>query len=171
MRIAFCGAGGTGKTTALNVLSSLPQFRDHAVLKSASRTIFEQRGMSEHTEKHMTVEERWGFQGAIFNLKLYRDSEWRNFLADRTVLDHYAYCLVQAAGAMTRDATLHTEGSEDKRKQAYRECRRHGGCHQHGPKSGSWKRRTQQRRGQCAEGEQQPIEVRVHGQHQAHGQT
>lgn len=109
MKIAFCGAGGTGKTKALQALVARPEFAEYPVLKSASRTVFEDTGMTEEKEKAMTAAELWAFQFQIFRLKQARDTEFPDFVADRTVLDHYAYCLVQAGGAMPDEDTLTME--------------------------------------------------------------
>lgn len=67
---------------------------------SASRTVFEARGLSEKKEERMTPEELWDLQWEIFDLKV-RNDDREDFVADRTILDHYAYCLIQAGPAMT----------------------------------------------------------------------
>ncbi len=100
MKIAFCGAGGTGKTTLAELIQTqyLP---DHPLLESASRSVFKAKGLTEEAEKAMTPAELWALQLEIFYTKIARDT-CSAFIADRTILDHWAYCLVQAHHGMTR---------------------------------------------------------------------
>ena len=47
LRIAFTGAGGTGKTSTVNKLAELDAFAHLPVMKSASRVVYENKKLTE----------------------------------------------------------------------------------------------------------------------------
>ncbi len=96
MRIAFTGAGGTGKTTSA---VSLSNDLDLPMMKSASRIVYEERELTEALVLNMGPEDQIDLQTDIFHQKVVNDREY-SFVADRTVLDHYAYCLAYCGGHM-----------------------------------------------------------------------
>jgi hypothetical protein len=100
MKLAFCGAGGTGKTTLAKLIQER-YLADHVLLPSASRTTFEVKGLTEELEKAMTPAALWDLQLEIFRAKMGLDADHEDFVADRSLLDHWAYCLVQARDGMT----------------------------------------------------------------------
>lgn len=97
IRVAFCGAGGTGKTTTANFISEqlgLPQ------LKSASRKIYEEKNLSEEQlREEYSNYDKLDLQKNIFAAKVEADRQY-SYVADRTLLDHYAYCLAYCGGFM-----------------------------------------------------------------------
>lgn len=96
-RVAFMGAGGTGKTTSAKFITEktgLPLF------KSASRVVYEKKKLTEEQVKMLTPEEKLVLQLDIFEAKARQDREF-TYVADRSVLDHYCYCLAYCGNFMT----------------------------------------------------------------------
>jgi hypothetical protein len=96
-KIGFTGAGGTGKTTSAMAVAAelhLP------LLQSASRKVYEANDLTEDKVMLMSSEEKWELQSAIFDEKIRADDGNFCFVADRTLLDHYAYCLLYCGNAM-----------------------------------------------------------------------
>jgi hypothetical protein len=100
LRVAFCGAGGTGKTTTAQFIENELEI---PLLKSASRTFYEIQGLSEEMVNiEFTNEQKLTLQKDIFALKIENDRQF-SYVADRTVLDHYAYALAYCGGFMDND--------------------------------------------------------------------
>jgi hypothetical protein len=96
-KIGFTGAGGTGKTTsAIEVAKALSL----PLLQSASRMVYEKNGLTEDKVRLMSSEEKWELQSDIFDEKIKADDQGYSFVADRTLLDHYAYCLMYCGDSM-----------------------------------------------------------------------
>ena len=85
------GAGGTGKTTDAVVLAE--KF-EAPLMKSTSRQVYEQLKITEDDVLKMSNEEKWKLQENIFSMKMLNDDQSSEFIADRTILDHWAYCLM-----------------------------------------------------------------------------
>lgn len=102
-RIAFCGAGGTGKTTTANLL--IEQGVDLPLLRSASRQVYEKEGLTEDIVAKMPLEEAWELQFRIFDRKIKEDDNHQTsgFIADRSILDHFAYCLLYCVKVIPND--------------------------------------------------------------------
>lgn len=94
LKVAFMGAGGTGKTTDAKALSEVLGV---PMIKSASRTAYERLGINENDCLAMTDEQKWQLQLEIFGSKEELDDNTYEFIADRTLLDHFAYCLMYCA--------------------------------------------------------------------------
>lgn len=95
-RVAFCGAGGTGKTTSVQHLVEsvkLPTF------ESASRQVYKAEGLTEDKVLAMTGAEKLELQTRIFAKKVELDYN-HEYVTDRTLLDHFAYCLAYCAPYM-----------------------------------------------------------------------
>lgn len=107
LRIGFCGAGGTGKTTTVELMQKLGL--QVPVLKSASRTVYEREDLTEEIVGKMSLEEAWALQFRIFQEKVEMDKA-PQFIADRTLLDHYAYCLLYCNKIMTNEEWEDFEG-------------------------------------------------------------
>ena len=92
--VAFCGAGGTGKTTTLNMfVERNPQFK---VIRSQSRPTFEKFGvLREDDQDRMAPQQKWELQKAI------QEAHWeymqqfvgQKAIAERTQLDQLTYAL------------------------------------------------------------------------------
>ena len=95
-RIAFMGAGGTGKTTSAQEISLA---LDLDQPKSASRQVYEENNLTEEKVLNMSGAEQLDLQTAIFKQKVENDQEF-SYVTDRTILDHYAYCLAYCGGHM-----------------------------------------------------------------------
>jgi len=103
LRIAFTGAGGTGKTSTVNKLAELDAFAHLPVMKSASRVVYENKKLTEELVAKSTPDQKWALQGEIFNAKVLQDDFNMQFIADRTLLDHWAYCLMYCAADLPDD--------------------------------------------------------------------
>ena len=91
LKIGFMGAGGTGKTTTAKAVSEALGI---PTIKSASRAVYEQDNLTE--EKCMALDDvgKYELQFRIFGMKTELDLKTFAFVADRTLLDHWAYCLM-----------------------------------------------------------------------------
>ena len=100
LRVGFTGAGGTGKTTSALFIANefgIP------VSKSASRIIYEAKEISEEDVRTTySNEQKWELQKEILNIKIENDRGY-TYVADRTVLDHYAYGLSYCSGFLNND--------------------------------------------------------------------
>lgn len=87
MKLGMIGAGGTGKTTTLDLLNtSLPKIR------SVMRETFQEFGWTELTLKGVDPSEVWRFQKTCFDKKIVQDQSFTEGIAERTLLDHLMYC-------------------------------------------------------------------------------
>lgn len=92
--IGFCGAGGTGKTSTLDVFAHRnPQFK---VIRSQSRATFAKFGVAKEEDQHqMSPYQRWELQKEI------QSAHWdymqqfigSKAIAERTQFDQIAYAL------------------------------------------------------------------------------
>jgi len=100
VRIGFTGAGGTGKTTSAEYIAkelNLPTF------KSASRLVYESKGLTEEKVfNEFSNNQKLALQMEIFETKIKLDNAF-SYVTDRTLLDHYAYCLAYCGGFMTNE--------------------------------------------------------------------
>ena len=95
-RIAFMGAGGTGKTTsAIMVAEALGLDRP----ESASREIYRENSLTETAVISLDPKEKLDLQLNIFDRKVTNDQKY-SYVTDRTIADHYAYCLAYCGGFM-----------------------------------------------------------------------
>jgi hypothetical protein len=91
------GAGGTGKTTTASLLSD--EF-ELSQIPSASRVVYEELSLNEDQVLTLDAVSKWDLQLKIFEKKIWLDDNTASFVADRTLLDHWAYCLMYCAGNM-----------------------------------------------------------------------
>ena len=101
LKIGFIGAGGTGKTSVAKLLESQlsEPFRPSIV-----RATMEGLGINhESDQNHLTEEQRYRIQLAIFEAKLKQDKEHQYGLFDRTPIDHLAYCMHRCANVIPDD--------------------------------------------------------------------
>jgi predicted ATPase len=100
LRIAFAGAGGTGKTTTAEDLADKLGLE---LIPSASRIIYDQQNLKEEIVATWDQDAKWKLQQDIFAAKLEQDDLTPAFVSDRTALDHFAYCLMYCAAKMDND--------------------------------------------------------------------
>lgn len=100
LRIGFTGAGGTGKTTAAQAVVAALVI---PFSKSASRIIYERQGMTEAKCIKLSDEKKYELQFDIFAEKINLDKGQFSFVADRTLLDHWAYCLMYCGAFIPND--------------------------------------------------------------------
>jgi nicotinamide riboside kinase len=102
--IAFCGAGGTGKTTTATKLAEImPEYR---LLTGVSRSVFKAKGVEREADQHaMNDAQRWDLQKAIQEkyLSTYDELEGQPIISDRSHLDQTAYALQYCSTAMADD--------------------------------------------------------------------
>lgn len=91
MKIAFCGASSTGKTTLAKRLMATPEFRALVprFLTTNARAMLKERG--HQSMDLMDVNERRSFQAAYLKKKLTSESHVASFLTDRSFVDVAAY--------------------------------------------------------------------------------
>jgi len=94
LRIAICGAHGTGKTTQLQELTKLIET---PVLQRTMRTFWEDHGVSDFEK--LLPEVRTVFQKyALMNQIQREDSQWeQGFITDRSVIDNLGYTKVSSS--------------------------------------------------------------------------
>jgi len=101
MKIAFTGAGGTGKTTLAEYAAKkwgVP------FLTNVAREVMKEMGVENETaQNNMSPEALLELQYSIFRaLKKRRESEPK-FITDRLILDNYVYALRRCGHAMGED--------------------------------------------------------------------
>jgi len=99
MRVGFIGVSGTGKTTVMNLMAE----QGYRVKPSLIRDFFTKSGRVEADQDKMTPQEVWDLQKSIFDWKVEYDMESLegNSIYDRTLLDHYVYCLHRCSSIMS----------------------------------------------------------------------
>lgn len=99
MRVGFIGAGGTGKTTTMKLLSDLGLEEVISVVRPTMSRL----GETEETMARKSPEERWFIQNEIFRARLTLEERIRNkrdIITDRTLLDHATYCFYYCANVI-----------------------------------------------------------------------
>ena len=113
VRVGFCGAGGTGKTSTAKWVSetstvSLQMNEPLPLIKSASRSVYEANDLTEEKVAAMSPEDQLKLQMAIFSQKIMLDQKF-SYIADRTILDHFAYCLAYCSNHMSNELFMQFE--------------------------------------------------------------
>jgi len=99
MKIGFTGAGGTGKTTTLNILSEM--YPDIPVLPSNTRSVYNKWNITEVDQETMTFQDKLRLQEDIYAVRVEAENKCdRGFLSDRTILDNFCYQQVRCYEAM-----------------------------------------------------------------------
>lgn len=89
MKLAMCGAGGTGKTTILNWLRT---FRKEPALPSIAKTVNAEFGVeSEDGQKLLSRELQWELQREITRRSADFELQHDNFITDRSMVDRLSY--------------------------------------------------------------------------------
>ncbi len=101
MKIAFTGAGGTGKTTMANYVSAqwgVPY------VGSVARGLMHDMGIQgEVAQTDMTCDALYEFQTALLARRREKLAEMPTFVTDRLELDQYAYSLRRCGPALTEE--------------------------------------------------------------------
>ncbi len=111
IRIGLTGAGGVGKTKTITMLREMyPEMEQLATFPSASRLVYEANDLSEaKVAAEYTPEQKWELQLKIFETKVKMDDSHMQFMTDRTLLDHWAYCLMYCAADMPDNVFMQYE--------------------------------------------------------------
>jgi ABC-type glutathione transport system ATPase component len=105
-RIALIGAGGVGKTTSRDHIA---KELDIPTFNSVSRIIYNERELSEMTVQNtFTAPMKLELQTQIFEAKVAQDREY-TYVMDRSILDHYAYCLAYCGSELENEQYLEFE--------------------------------------------------------------
>lgn len=100
IRIGFCGASSTGKTTTAKLVAHLLGI---PFLPSVARGVYEEWGLTtEKEERVLPQHERAQFQHMIFVRKYWSERTVDAFVSDRTLIDHLVYTRI----AKVADADL-----------------------------------------------------------------
>jgi predicted ATPase len=91
MRVGFIGAGGTGKTSLAEALAAKTGWPLH---RSINRQVFAQFNQTQLTHTSLPPSQRWAIQRTSFLLKIQQDQANPHGIFERTLLDHYMYCLL-----------------------------------------------------------------------------
>lgn len=105
VRLGFCGAGGTGKTTTAKDAEKLLKLPFN---KSASRIVYEELNLTEEKCAKLPDDEKYKLQFKIFAKKMELDQEF-TYVSDRTLLDHWAYCLMYCGAFIPNEEYLQFE--------------------------------------------------------------
>lgn len=100
MLIGACGAGGTGKTTTMQALAAAIKM---PFIPSASRAVFERRGIKESDQNNMTPQQQWELQQEIFAARESLEAKTIEGIADRTLFDQVAYNLLRAPSVISQE--------------------------------------------------------------------
>jgi nicotinamide riboside kinase len=102
MKIAFTGAGGTGKTTLATYVAEkwgIPY------VGSVAREVMKDMGVeSETAQNEMSEAALFELQHAIYLRRKAKLEEYPHFVTDRLALDNYVYGLRRCGRALTEDA-------------------------------------------------------------------
>jgi len=99
IRVGCVGAGGTGKTTTAKEVEKQLKIPFN---KSASRIVYEEMNLTEAKCAKLPDEEKYQLQFKIFEKKIELDKAF-TYVSDRTLLDHWAYCLMYCGAFIPDD--------------------------------------------------------------------
>jgi nicotinamide riboside kinase len=99
-RIGAIGAGGTGKTT---LMRHIAEQLNIPYRPSVNRAVFEKFGFTQLTHTELTQADRLQIQRASFYAKIEQDAEFTDGVFERSLLDHYMYCLLYCYEAIPAD--------------------------------------------------------------------
>jgi hypothetical protein len=94
LKVGCIGAGATGKTTTLKLLE--PHVKE-SYIPGVMRSVLKDLAVhSEGDQKYMDPERTWTVQKTGFDRKIEQDRNHDHGLFDRTLLDHFVYCMLWA---------------------------------------------------------------------------
>ncbi|MDE1971191.1 MAG: AAA family ATPase [Patescibacteria group bacterium] len=106
-RIGFIGAGGTGKTSVLELLKPFLEEQNIKVRPSVVRGVLKDLNLTEKDLSSLSLEQGEEVQRHLFFAKEAQDRaavlSGENFITDRTLLDHYVYWLYRGGKAIRKE--------------------------------------------------------------------
>ena len=100
MRIALCGAAGTGKTTLVKIISEITNIEINPV---GARSVAQGMGFDSPYDVD-AAGARAAFQERLLAEKLGWERQCDSFITDRTYFDHVAYCMMHCPEVLTPTA-------------------------------------------------------------------
>ena len=101
MKIGFCGAGGTGKSS---LAPELAKRMDLPLIKSPSRAMFKKHKIeTEDAQNEMSSQDRWALQLDIFKAIDEQYKTEKEGVFERTHLDNFFYALHQCYEIMDKN--------------------------------------------------------------------
>lgn len=102
MRVGLCGSGSTGKTT---IAVALAEHLGITYVPSVARSVMvDEWGLeSELDGAKLPEHERYQLQHMMFVRRLEVERKVAEFVADRTTIDHVAYCLMHCWSSMSAE--------------------------------------------------------------------
>jgi hypothetical protein len=105
MRIGFIGTGGTGKSTLIHTLSDVLDEYKIRVLPSVMRDVLRRQKITidaDFTKLDTNMVQFIQHQGFQLREKTEEDYRMVSWISDRTLLDHFVYCLMYCGPLDTR---------------------------------------------------------------------
>jgi len=98
LKVGCIGTGATGKTTTLKLLE--PRVKE-AYVPGVMRQVLQELSVgSEGAQRDMSDELTWRLQKTGFDRKIEQDRNHKHGLFDRTLLDHFVYCMLWARSSI-----------------------------------------------------------------------
>lgn len=98
LKVGFIGAGGTGKTT---LAEELARKYNITLFRSVNRAVFAKFGHTQITHESLSQAKRLEIQQASFVARMDQERNVSSGLFERTLLDHYMYCLLYCSDVLS----------------------------------------------------------------------
>jgi deoxyadenosine/deoxycytidine kinase len=93
MKIALCGAHGTGKTTILNLM--LSEYPDLTNISGVMRNFWKAHGIDDFEKLPADIRTSFQKHALLGQIKM-EDQAGQSFITDRSVMDYLGYCVLSS---------------------------------------------------------------------------